>query len=86
MSAACSIFNRPMDYASLFTSAMVVSLLAILFSMIIGIFRLNMKAALEFGPMSFVLLIFGMLVIIVFVLTAFAGVLLITIEATAGVP
>ncbi len=73
-----------MDYATLFIAAMAVSLLVILFSLVIGVFRLNMKAALDFGPTSFVLLIFGTLVIIVFVLTAFAGILLITIEPMTG--
>ena len=73
-----------MDYATLFIAAMAVSLLVILFSLVIGVFRLNMKAALDFGPTSFVLLIFGTLVIIVFVLTAFACILRITIEPMTG--
>jgi len=73
-----------MDYANIFIIAMSASLVMIIVSMIIGIFRLNRDAVMDFGPTGLVLMIFGSLVIVVIVITAFAGILLLTIGQTVG--
>jgi len=73
-----------MDYANVFIIAMSASLVMIIVSMVIGIFRLNRDAVMDFGPTGLVLMIFGSLVIVVIVITAFAGILLLTIGQTVG--
>ena len=73
-----------MDYANVFIIAMSASLVMIIVSMVIGIFHLNRDAVMDFGPTGLVLMIFGSLVIVVIVITAFAGILLLTIGQTVG--
>lgn len=73
-----------MDYATLFIDTMLASLLMILASLVIGVFRLNRDAVMDFGPTGLVLLIFGSLVIVVIVIAAFTGVLMLTIGQTVG--
>ena len=73
-----------MDYATVFLIAMLASLVMIVVSMVIGIFSLNRDALMEFGPTGLALMIFGSLVIVIIVITAFAGVLLLTIGQTVG--
>ena len=73
-----------MDYANVFIIAMSASLVMILVSVIIGIFRLNRDAVMDFGPTGLVLMIFGSLAVVIFVVAAFAGVLVLTIGQTTG--